>query len=426
MKLMILPVLTALVGGLLTDPAAADLAKVAHPIVSVEPGGDLSDLAILGRQVGSAQVVGIGEATHSSHEFFTFKHRAFQALVEQKGFTTFALEAAWSTGLALDRYVVTGAGDPREIMRREFQDSYRFWNTQEYLDLIEWMRSYNQTHARKVRFMGDDLGYVGPEVPDRVVEFVRKARPRLAATVSRLYGGIRSTAEAKEWTEQYLAKSLTARRQLEVDARKALQLVSSVPGGREQRWAVQHARTVWQVAKIYSFDLDDPELAPKSMLFRDQVMADNVAWWVRETGSKTVLSAHNGHIATQAYEPDNYPKVQGQFLREQFGRGYVALGTTFTEGSFNAHDPRDPARPLRVVTLGPPPTGSNEETLAAVPGNYLVDLRTLPPAAARWIRPDRLTREYGTDYPVEPVSLSLKKSFDILVHLRQITAANLL
>ena len=60
-------------------------------------------------------------------------------------------------------------------MRREFQASYQLWNIQEYLDLIEWMRQYNKHHTHKPHFIGDDLGYVGPEVIDRVTGHVEDA-----------------------------------------------------------------------------------------------------------------------------------------------------------------------------------------------------------------------------------------------------------
>ncbi|MFF1295767.1 MULTISPECIES: hypothetical protein [unclassified Streptomyces] len=42
--------------------------------------------------IGDARVVGLGEATHSSHDFFALKDRVFRHLVEEKGFRTFALE----------------------------------------------------------------------------------------------------------------------------------------------------------------------------------------------------------------------------------------------------------------------------------------------------------------------------------------------
>ncbi|WP_369217081.1 erythromycin esterase family protein, partial [Streptomyces flavofungini] len=125
----------------------------------------LGELDAVGRMVGDARVVGFGEAAHSGHEFFTLKVRAFKKLVATRGFTTFALEASWSTGLRLDAYVVHGTGDPARIMREEFQGQYVFWNTEEYLDLIHWMRRHNVTHPDRppLRFVGNDLGYAGPD-----------------------------------------------------------------------------------------------------------------------------------------------------------------------------------------------------------------------------------------------------------------------
>ncbi|EST38542.1 hypothetical protein N566_06840 [Streptomycetaceae bacterium MP113-05] len=107
--------------------------RSAHPLRTTDPYGDLDDLRPFGRIVGNAQVVGMGEATHSSHEFFTMKHRVMRYLVENKGFRTFALEASWSSGLRLDEYLLTGEGDLRKIMREEFQGAYAWWNTEEYL-----------------------------------------------------------------------------------------------------------------------------------------------------------------------------------------------------------------------------------------------------------------------------------------------------
>ena len=48
--------------------------------------------------VGSASIVGLGEATHGAHEVFTMKHRIVNYLVSEKGFTNLVLEEGW------DRY----------------------------------------------------------------------------------------------------------------------------------------------------------------------------------------------------------------------------------------------------------------------------------------------------------------------------------
>ncbi|MEU4605269.1 erythromycin esterase family protein [Kribbella sp. NPDC023972] len=401
-----------------TSPIPA-LTRAAHPLVSTEPSDNAWDLRPLMQMVGTAKVVGVGEATHNSHEFFTLKHRIFQTLVERKGFTAFVLEASWSTGLELDRYVVSGVGDPREIMRREFQDAYKFWNAQEYLDLIEWMRDYNRTHTRKLRFVGDDVGYASPALIERVVN----ADPTLAPQLTRLYAGIRSDSEYKDWSTAYFAKPLSERQAIEASAREALALVQRT----NDRWAVQHARAIWQTAKLYSFDVENPNELPKAMVFRDQAMADNTAWWTRATGDKAVLSAHNGHIGYDSSMPSHYPKIQGAFLRDQLGKDYVNVGFTFDSGSFNANDTEDPQGRLRTFTIPSAPSGNNEYTLDRVPyRDYLVDLRTLPKATKDWLNVARPTRDIGTAYPWPDLPVNLGKSYDVLIHLNRVTAAHLL
>ncbi|WBQ03427.1 erythromycin esterase family protein [Kribbella sp. CA-293567] len=403
------------------------LTRAAYPLKSVEPASPLRDLRPLTRMIGGATVVGAGEATHNSHEFVALKHKMFRELVAEKGFTTFALEASWSTGLALDRYVTTGVGEPREIMRREFQASYRLWNIQEYLDLIEWMRQYNKHHPRKLHFIGDDLGYVGPEVIDRVTGHVARTRPQLLPEITRLYAGIRSTAEVAPWTSAYLARSLAERVALEVAARQALAKVKALPASPARHWAVQNARAVWQVTKFFSHDVTDVTELAKAYEFRDRTMADNVTWWNRTTGGKVLVSAHNGHIAYESSMPETYPVTQGEFLRRQLGKRYVAVGLSFDRGSFNAADIEDPNGTVRKFTIGPAPAGNNEHTVGKVPyRNFVVDLRRLPASATSWLAEKRPTRDIGTGYPYPDSLVALGKSYDILIHLDQVTAADLL
>lgn len=400
------------------------LNRAAYPLLSTKAAGQLYDLRPLVRMVGDAQVVGIGEATHNSSEFFTLKHRVFRALVEQRGFTTFALEASWSTGVALDRYVVHGVGDPRAIMQHEFQGSYEFWNADEYLDLIEWMRSYNQTHARKLHFVGDDLGYISPATLDLVTAYAGKVRPALIPEITRAYAGIRSDANAADYLTGLIAKPLAERQRIEAATRQVVTRLESLPTTAEQTWAVQHARAAWQVAKFVSYDIEDPKVLPSAMRFRDEVMAANTLWWTRHTGAKVVLGAHNGHIALTSSMPAEYPKIQGEFLREQLGRRYVPIGLSFDHGSFNARDVNDGV--IRKFTIDPAPTGNNEHTLDKVAyRDYYVDLRTLPRGTKSWLQQERPTRDIGTAYPWPDSPVALAASYDVLIHLNKVTAAHL-
>ncbi|MFD9334485.1 erythromycin esterase family protein [Streptomyces sp. NPDC060028] len=416
-----------------TPSPVSALERGAHPLRTTDPQGSLDDLRPLGRMVKDARVVGLGEATHSSHEFFTMKHRVFRYLVEEQGFRSFALEGSWSTGLRLNDYVLSGTGDPEQIMREEFQSSYVFWNTTEYLDLLHWMRAYNIQHpGDPVQFMGDDFGYAGPELYDKVTAYVAKAHPALLPRFTELYRGLRPETTPEAHMAAYPQRPLAERKEIADRTGRALELLKQQPPGagsdtKAYDWALQHATAIDQTARGYAFDYDDPRQAAQSMGYRDLIMADNVDWWQKHTGNKVVLAAHNAHVALRTPDPAHYPVMQGTHLRDKLGKNYVSIGSTFDQGSFNAfgEDGR-----LRPFTVGPAKPGSNEYTLDKVRHrDYVLDLRTTPPAARSWLATARPTWIIGGSYPGQNGSefqIALAQSHDIVIHLHRISAARFL
>ncbi|MEV5986673.1 erythromycin esterase family protein [Streptomyces sp. NPDC052051] len=408
-------------------PVVSAIERGAHPLRTVEPGGDTADLRPLDRMIGDARVVGLGEATHSSHDFFALKARVFRHLVETKGFRTFALEAPWSTGLRLDDYVLHGKGDPRQIMREEFQRDYLWWNNTDYLALVEWMRAYNLRHPDDpVRFMGDDLAWAGPELYDAVTDYVGRTHPELSARFDELYRGLRPTVATGTYLDQYMAKPFAERKEMADRTSEALRLLKRQSPGADREayeWAVQTATALDQTARQYAFDFDTPAGIAGAMRYRDSAMAANVVWWQRHTGSKVLLSAHDAHIGYESPRPESWPKMQGAFLRDSLGSGYVSVGTTFDRGSFNATGP-DGA--IHRWTLGPAGPATNEATLDRVRyRDYVVDLRTVGSPARAWLAQPRPTRAIGTDYPDGPDDMALVGRYDVLVHLHRVAAARL-
>jgi erythromycin esterase len=432
--------LTLIITLALTTPAAASavetptptvvdaLDRAAHPLRTVEPGGDTRDLRALDRMIGGARVVGLGEATHSSHEFFALKDRVFRHLVAERGFRTFALEAPWSTGLRLNDYVLHGRGDVRRIMREEFQRDFQWWNNTDWLRLLEWMRAHNVRHPDDpVRFMGDDIAWTGPELYDAVEEYVADAHPGLSDRIAGLYRGLRPTVGTGEYIERYLNKPYAERMRLAERTGEALELLRREGPGRDREaydWALRHAEAIDQTARQYAFDLEDPAQIAEAMRYRDEMMAANVVWWQRHTGTKVLLSAHNNHVGYLPDDPAQYPKVQGAFLRERLGAGYTSVGLTFDRGSFNATGQEDET--VRRWTLGPAGPGSNEHTLDRVRDrDFVLDLRTVGAPAHEWLRRARPTRSIGTAYPDGPEDIALGRSYDVLVHLHRVAAARL-
>ncbi|MEV0321836.1 erythromycin esterase family protein [Streptomyces sp. NPDC050658] len=402
-----------------TDPVPA-IERAAHPLRSTDPGGDTRDLRPLNHMVGDATVVGLGEATHGSHEFFTMKDRVFRHLVKEKGFTTFAQEVSWTTGLRFDAYVRGGKGDVRGLVHDELAKTP--WDTEEHVELLRWMRAYNDRHPdRQLRFMGNDLNYpeLGGELFDGIADYARAHEPDLLPRLTKLYAPIRRLADG----DTYMARPLKERRELAARAQEAYRLLKKRhPSGKDGQFVLQHARSVSQTADLYAFALDTPEGSKDAMLYRDRIMAANTAWWQRFTGDKVLLSAHNAHVAYESYDP-RYPKMQGAFLREQFGRRYVSMGFTFGRGAFMAQGPDN--GPWKSVSVGPATRGMNEHTLDRVRfDDYFVDMRALPGPSRAWLSRARVTRSIGSGWPDGPYQIRLAPSHDILIHLNRVTAAH--
>jgi erythromycin esterase len=294
------------------------------------------------------------------------------------------------------------------------------WNTEEYLDLIEWMRSYNERHARKLHLVGNDVTYSGPELFDEVIESLRRTHPAEAAEVEALYADLRPVDGVTVWLLSQPARPLQDR-QVEADrARRAFEVVDGLP---VDALLVQHARVIMQTYRLWSADFDGPSQGAEGWRYREQAMTDNLLWWQERTGHKIVLSAHDGHVALASFW-SMYQEVEGTLLRRYLGRRYVSVGFTFAQGSFNAFDPSGDLWP---VTVGPPEPGTNEHTLDQVRyDDFALDLRTLPAAAKDWLNTERPTRLYNESYPASDTQIALGRSFDILIHLRDIEASRLL
>jgi erythromycin esterase len=73
-------------------PSRSWINRHAVALPQTDAGGSVDDLQPLRRVVTNAQVVGLGESAHGTHEQFTLKHRAARFLTERMGFRTLAWE----------------------------------------------------------------------------------------------------------------------------------------------------------------------------------------------------------------------------------------------------------------------------------------------------------------------------------------------
>ena len=311
------------------------LTGAAIPLRSTAPDNCLPNSQRLAAIFSRAQVIGAGEATHGSQQFFSFKDCLFRYLVDNQGFGTFALETDWAGGLRINAYVLSGRGDIRKIMRQEFQGVMQLWNNREYLSLIEWMRAYNAEHTSKVQFMGDDIELASTQMFDAVQRYVDDHYPSLRSLFTQLYHGQRPTGNVGTAIHEYRTRPLRERRDMAARAERAFELLSAQQAGtdpQEYAWILQQARVIAQVAHFEASDFNSTEGHTQGDLYRDQAMADNVLWWRQFTSSKILLSADNGHVGYLSGS-SLYPRTQGSFFRQQLGAAYIAIRATFDSGS---------------------------------------------------------------------------------------------
>lgn len=401
---------------------------------TTDPQATLDDLLSLKPLIGVSSLVGLGEETHGSHEFFTMKHRLLEFLVARMGFTMFAMEGNWSAGEQINRYVMQGQGDAAEVLQL-----FHFWtwNTQEVLDLLKWMRAYNanSTHIRKISFAAFDCQYIGSSTYDSVVHYLQSVDPKRVATVVTLYRGLRPdpAGSATKHQEAYQQLSLSTRQHYLTQAKQVYDLLTLQKATYEGRSSpqafaliLQDARVIVQQAQIWSVTPNEGNR------LRDEAMAENIAWLHEHTenGRKLVLWAHNIHIATDD------PIAMGTHLRKRYGSGYLAIGMSFYEGSFNAYGLASDARVTSVqpftVQLSSP--GSYNDVLGHVDLSlYALDLRHIPDGPAyEWLKGPHDFATIGPVYSTNTASISimnpwaLLQSFDILIHIQRVGASQLL
>src|SRR4030095_12206728 len=134
------------------------------PLNTVIAGQGFGDMQPLKHLVREARLVSLGEATHGTREFFQLKHRILEFLVSEMGFTVFAIEASMPEAFDINRYILTGEGDPEKALAGLY---FWTWNTAEVLGMIRWMRRYNAdpNHTAKVKFYGFDMQSATPGGP---------------------------------------------------------------------------------------------------------------------------------------------------------------------------------------------------------------------------------------------------------------------
>jgi erythromycin esterase-like protein len=253
--------------------------------------------------ISSKKIIALGESTHGTKEFTLVRAEIVKSLVTQYGFNAFLLEADFMPCKAINEFILTGKGDPETLLL-----NVRLWPWihQDFLDLINWMKDYNQLHpSGKVQFFGMDSQYSKIYATK---EIIFKQYPEKAQEIFEIVEG-------------------QEKRNKKIKMLKALSTKSLLSATFDLDWQYF---ILCQINKL-------AQLPPKDYNARDENMARMAELIQLKQGinSKMMIWTHNEHINKKG------PSLQdrtgmGHHLSVNHPDDFVAIGMDFKEGNFMA------------------------------------------------------------------------------------------
>jgi len=105
--------------------------------------------------IGDKKVIGIGESLHGSHEMSIWRNQLIKYLVQNENCKLVILEGPNDFVSRLDHYIQSqDMEEPTLVFDGQAQI---FHYTEEMLELIRWLKNYNQTASKKVKIAGMDI-----------------------------------------------------------------------------------------------------------------------------------------------------------------------------------------------------------------------------------------------------------------------------
>lgn len=382
----------------------------AIPFDTVESRSDDSDLAPLNDLVGDRKYVGVGEATHGSHEFFAMKARMFRYLVEHKGFTVFSIEGNLPEADAINDYVQTGNGDPVALVHGMH---FWTWEVEELEDLVVWMHEYNAAHPDRpqLSFRGFDMQYSEIAIAGADA-YVKRVDPQRASSFAA------NLSCAKMDYGLYQSLSTTAKNDCRTKVLAAYQMIES---SRDAYIAASSASEYERMLRYTKVAVQFEDVAGHTPTSRDIWMAENAVWLVEveHPGEKMMMWAHNYHIGRAG------GLQMGTYFNAHFPDDHMAFGFLFDHGDFNARDYT--TRILQSKHVDPAHDNGYDVVFRMANRPYFfLDMRKAPRSLLKDLFVTPYARyDIGALYPVPRVKTPIGPEWDVVIWVAVSTPSRL-
>ena len=340
------------------------------------PLNSRDDLDPLMKRIGNARIVMLGEASHGTHEYYTWRAQITKRLVKEKGFRFIAVEGDWPDCYRVNRFI-KGYDKENTTAYQVLHEFNRWptwmWANWEIVALSEWLQKYNQDLPanKRIGFYGLDV-YSLWESMESILQYLDKTDPKALQTAEEAFRCFEPYR--KEEGRAYAKASMLVPELCEnevVDLLKEIrQKLPTYNTDHENVFsAEQNALVAVNAEKYYRAMVHG---GPHSWNVRDMHMADTLERLMSFHGedSKVIVWAHNTHVGdSRATDMVNEGMYNiGELIRmKHHEKGVVLVGFGSYQGTVIAG--RSWGAALQAMEMPNAIKGSWEYLLHAAGGN---------------------------------------------------------
>lgn len=394
------------------------------------------DLDALVEAAGERRLVLLGEASHGTREFYTWRDQISRRLIEEKDFSFIAVEGDWAMLQALNRYVrgegqAESEGSAREVLLSFDRWPNWLWANEEILELADWLREFNESRPadKRIGFHGLDL--YGPWDSIReVIGFFESIGEDEAREVRELYAPwARYDGDGRAYARAVFALQPTAEEEVAQVVGKLRELRPDDDSPEKAAWfeAKQNAKVV-KNAELHFRSMVNQ--GPENWNARASHMQRTTDRLLTFYGpeSRGIVWAHNTHVGdARATSMGTQGRVNiGHLARESLGREAVFIvGFGSYQGTVVAG--REWDSPATVMDVPPAPEDSVEGLLhGAVENDFWMlfddSSREGILTEARGHRAIGVTYHPEMDHQANYVPTILTHRYDAFLYLRKTEA----
>lgn len=260
-----------------------------------------ADLQPLFDRIGDARIVMLGEASHGTHEYYTWRSHISRKLIEEKGFNFIAVEGDWPDCYRLNRFVKgydQGSKGAFKVLNTFNRWPTWMWANWEIVALADWLWQHNTglPANKKVGFYGLDV-YSLWESMESIMQYLRKTDKsalKVAEEAFRCFEPYKDEGQSYARASQFVPELCENE---VVDLLKEVQkkLPTYNTDYENVFSAEQNALITVNAEKYYRAMIHG---GPHSWNVRDRHMADTLERLLKFHGenSKVIVWEHNTHI----------------------------------------------------------------------------------------------------------------------------------